>query len=559
MVILGSVAVVSLGANALGQAEQGMSDERAETALTQFDSKAGLVALGQSDSQTVAFATDSGEQFEVHEGDGWITVEVENRTDGSTFSVIDEEPLGAVTYRTDGDQMAYQGGGVWKATGDGGQMVSPPEFHYRNGTLTLPAVNVTGDTFLGNRAQITRQGEEPKFPNDVHPKTNPLDDHVVTVTVQSEYYRGWGEYFEERTDGEVEYDHAAETVTLTLLSPMGEEPVSAAVGSTAGDGDFEMQGNSAVTDSYNSTQGDYSSTVSSDGNVTVAGDFDISGGSSVNGAVKTGGDFSCTGNTDVTGMVFWTDSYNAQPNCSTGGEEQIDGVDGVSPISRFVNITVDDIEANNDNGATAVISGNQIVDTSVPLDSGEYYLDDFTVPGGDELVIQSDADETTRIAVADYVELGNDADISIEGSGRVEVFVRGNDTANADGDHMLVQDGNDVTTTDTAVENASQFWVYGREDMQIQMGDSGGSSSVFEGVVYAPTSVNGESKVDIPDTEVYGGVVAGNVIMQGAGGQNSAVHFDKSLDQVETLPPSTRVVTVQYLHVSVNRIRVESA
>lgn len=558
MVILGSLTVVALGANALGQAEQGMSDERAETALTQFDSKAGLVALGQSDSQTVAFATDSGEQFEVHEGEGWISVEVENRTDSTNdFTVIDQEPLGTVKYRTDGDQMAYQGGGVWKATDDGGQMVSPPEFHYRNGTLTLPAVNVTGDAVLGNRAQITREGEVRQFPSETISQTNPLDDHVVTVTVQSEYYRGWGGYFEERTEGEVEYDHGAEEVTLTLLSPMGEEPVAAAVGSTAGDGDFTMQGNSAVTDSYNSTAGEYSATQSSNGNVTVAGDFDISGGSTVKGTVKTGGSFSCSGNSEVTGEIFWTDTFSAAGACSTGSDDKIDGVDGISPVSRFVNITVDDIEAQNDNGDTGVISGNQIADTSVNLDAGEYYVDDFTLSSSEELVIETDINETTRIAVAKYVKLEDDADISIQGNGRVELFVRGNDTTG--GNHVLVQDGNEITTTDTAVENSSQFWVYGRENMQTKLGNTGGSSSVLEGVIYAPTSANGDSKVDIPDTEVYGGIVAGQVVMEGAGGQDSAVHFDTSLDEVETLPPSTRVVTVQYLHVSVNRIHIESA
>ncbi len=86
-------------------------------------------------------------------------------------------------------------------------MVSPPEFHYRDATLTLPLVTVSGSGTIRDRASITHNRTTSHFPNTTRNAnfTNPLEDGKVNVTLQSEYYRAWGGYFEERTDGDVTY------------------------------------------------------------------------------------------------------------------------------------------------------------------------------------------------------------------------------------------------------------------------------------------------------------------------------------------------------------------
>ncbi len=53
LVIVGSGVVVSLGATALVDTEAGLDVSRAETGMTQLDSQAALVALGNADSQQV--------------------------------------------------------------------------------------------------------------------------------------------------------------------------------------------------------------------------------------------------------------------------------------------------------------------------------------------------------------------------------------------------------------------------------------------------------------------------------------------------------------------------
>jgi hypothetical protein len=47
---------------AISDTESQISEDRAEKTLTQFDSKAGLVALGQADSQRVTLPIENDEQ-----------------------------------------------------------------------------------------------------------------------------------------------------------------------------------------------------------------------------------------------------------------------------------------------------------------------------------------------------------------------------------------------------------------------------------------------------------------------------------------------------------------
>ncbi|MEF8783349.1 MAG: hypothetical protein V5A54_09660, partial [Haloarculaceae archaeon] len=175
LMIVGAVVVVALGASAVGDSQDRLSEQRAEKAMTQFDSKAALVALGSSDVQQVSFGTDRASNFEVQDGEGWMMITINNQSSGSSKELVNES-LGAITYEVNDNRIAYQGGGVWKKTqnrGNGSVMVSPPEFHFRNGTLTLPIMNVTGDPSLGDRASLTHEETVRTYPtgSDV----NPLD------------------------------------------------------------------------------------------------------------------------------------------------------------------------------------------------------------------------------------------------------------------------------------------------------------------------------------------------------------------------------------------------
>lgn len=242
MILVGTTTVVALGTGALADTRGQSELQRAEHSMTLFDSRAAMVGLGDSSAQSIDFGHDSG-SFETNPEQGQLTIKHVNYTNGETETVYDET-LGTISYENGDTTLAYQGGGVWRQDESGAsRMVSPPEFHYRQQTLTLPIMRVFGEGHVSGTAAATlRERSQPRlvFPNATtgsanttgapynfteDPYTNPVENGNVYVWVQSEYYTGWANYFRERTSGNVTvYDHN-ETVKLELLTlggPPGE-------------------------------------------------------------------------------------------------------------------------------------------------------------------------------------------------------------------------------------------------------------------------------------------------------------------------------------------------
>ncbi|MHB9285701.1 hypothetical protein ACKVMT_01510 [Halobacteriales archaeon Cl-PHB] len=241
MVVVGVGLVVALGAAALDDTQQQSELERAEHSMTLFDSKASMVALGDSPTQQVSFGQDGGE-FVGADDSGWLRVTHSNYSLSGTDEVMFNESLGAVVYENGGTEIAYQGGGVWRKDRQGeARMVSPPEFHYRGATLTLPIIRVddADSGGSGSGATISRVGETRRvFPNATSPTvgspeigapynstdrqyTNPVANGTVNITVKSEYYAGWAEYFRAHTEGDVKVFPNDNRVRVTLESLAG--------------------------------------------------------------------------------------------------------------------------------------------------------------------------------------------------------------------------------------------------------------------------------------------------------------------------------------------------
>ncbi|KPN31417.1 hypothetical protein SY89_02163 [Halolamina pelagica] len=150
-----------------------------------------------------------------------------------------------MSYKNGDVEIGYQGGGVWERRGNGSVMRSPPEFNYRGATLTLPVMRVTTDSRESGptTAVVTRQNDSRQvFPNasasdageswsdegapygDNTAYENPVTSGNVSVTVQSQFYQAWAEYFRTRTTGEVSVDHARNraSVKLTTVDTIGE-------------------------------------------------------------------------------------------------------------------------------------------------------------------------------------------------------------------------------------------------------------------------------------------------------------------------------------------------
>jgi len=227
LTVVGTTLVVALGGGALDTAQQATTVQSTEHAMTLLDARSAMVALGQSDVQTVDLGQTGDGAFTVHQDSGWLRIRHVNYTANKNETVFNRS-LGSLVYTSGDTEIAYQGGGVWRIDGNGSaRMVSPPEFHYRDATLTLPIIRVHGSTSGGGdtRAVITRTERARRvFPNaSAHYPTgrsyeNPVGTGTLQVTVHSRYYRGWAQYFRARTEGNVSVDRANQTATAELVA-----------------------------------------------------------------------------------------------------------------------------------------------------------------------------------------------------------------------------------------------------------------------------------------------------------------------------------------------------
>lgn len=224
LTVAGAGAIVGLGGQALEDTRSASTVDRVENAMTQFDSRASMVALGDASGQRVRFGGGGDGTYSVDEDAGWIRVTHRNYTAGNDYEVYNES-LGAVRYTNDGTTVAYQGGGVWRSDGDGSVMVSPPEVTYRRATLTLPVIRTMGDGGAGGSPTASVRSEGPTrsiYPNeslsypDGRSHLNPVRNGTVKLTVHSEFYEAWGRYFDTRTEGNVTVYDSNQTAHVVL-------------------------------------------------------------------------------------------------------------------------------------------------------------------------------------------------------------------------------------------------------------------------------------------------------------------------------------------------------
>jgi len=577
LVLAGVFVTVAFGVTAISDSQESLSVQRAEKSLTEFDSDAALVALGNTDLQEVSVGELRGSDFETRTDAGWMMVTIDNRSTPTTTTLLNRS-LGAVTFEGDDTVVAYQGGGVWRRSDNGSSMVSPPEFHFRNGTLTLPVVTVDGDSSLGNRVSVRHDETSKKYPDASANDENPLKNHLVKVTVKSDYYLGWGRYFEERTDGNVEYDHDRHRVNLTLLTPIQQRKITAASASLSASGTFNVSGNplnechgSPFTDSYNSSQpGTYcTQTPGEEGDLIYGRDIDISGGgggSEFHGDLVSGRNVTVNNNIDVFGHINVTDTCihpHPSKTCSDeidpasgGAVNDISGVDRAAAIDFYVEDRVESINASNNNDGR--IDSDRLDFSENPpshtvvLDEGSYFLEriDLDTGAGREKLVLDTTGGPVTLAVRKGIDLGDNTEIEVLGDGTVRMFAEGA------GSHPDFEMGKDAKVRN-GDDDATQIRLYGTSDFSAVIGGSGGGGNPakYVGVIYAPPGAGGSGNVTLRKGAVYGGILTGTTKIPSSG--RGTIHYDEALRREQIISPNARILKITYLHVSINRIRVE--
>ncbi|PSP68920.1 hypothetical protein BRC85_00185 [Halobacteriales archaeon QS_1_69_70] len=537
LVVTGALTVVVLGGGVIDEVSNSAATERAAQEMTQFASETAAVALGGSDRRRVDFSATEG-TLTTQPDASWICIQNGTAANRSLVLPESDDPenetcednrtaMGAAVYDTGDGRVAYEGGGVWTSDTDGNsRMVSPPEFHYRGETLTLPVVQLHGEV----RASGPQVGlVATAGATDRVKISNPLpeDSGSVYVTVGSEFYQAWGRFIAERTDGRVvELDHDAQTVSVELVVP---SPVTIDNAIQAGgDGSGAIKVQNLSVDSYDSTtHSSYSSSnanddgaVITDGGVnpiegTVGGNVytirrakkvKIASTGRVNGSVHSQRKVEVAGSGVVEGDIFAEQKVmfkGEEVGGTVHSEEQVelsssgvsvggvrtgselrfkaDGVmvDGDVHAEELKNLDKDptlngDVYTNGTFGK----QGNG-VGVAVPGElhaSGGIYTDDTTVSGA----AYTDGDlEDTDSNYDDEVHVGGDADLSgttVSG----DVFVGGD---------LETSNSADITGTVYVAGNADLDSTAIDGDLHVD-GELTCSNTTVTGQVYGDTSLS---------------------------------------------------------------------
>jgi len=584
LVIASTTVIVVLGTGTITNVQDSLGSNQAETALTQLDSQAALVALGDSDSQEIQLQSGSSQQYQVNNSAGRMELYYQNQSTGIVTTVLDTQ-LGRVVYGDDdGGTVAYQGGGVWRSGRESGSvMVAPPEVHYQNGTLTLPLVTIANSGSVDGNTLLRRGDSTQYFPNQSMNGEfeNPLMDGRAELRVTSQYYHAWGEYFEGRTDGRVEYDHANNQVTLELVTPLQDTAVNSATASLSAGGAFEINGGTNVlcgdsiyTNSYDSsgTTDDYcdqasAGTTGTDGDIIYGGDVDISegsGGNDLRGDVVSGQTVtvgSGSGKPYVEGNISYTDQCNPSPSdCASritdpdGSVSEIDGVQQASAINGIIETRAENARDTNDNGTTGEVSAgtldyaNSGTTDDVTLTNGTYYLTELTVGNGQTVNLDT-TDGDVTIVVEENVYLDDNAKMEVIGDNVTNVYVVGSGSHTND---LYMGSSSEITN---AGDDAPQFRLFGKDDFTARIGSgAGGNLARFVGVVFAPPGDTGTGSVTLDGGGVYGAILTGETEI--AGGNGGSIHYDQALESQPILERDDYAVRVTYIHASVNEVEV---
>jgi hypothetical protein len=236
LVVIGTTAVVAFGSTAITSLEESSNTQRTSHVMTQLDSQTAMVALGSSPQQSIDLSNAGGSgKYQVKESQGRIKVTHVNHTNKGHNETLYNETIGALVYESDKSTIIYQGGGVWRRTENGSAvMVSPPEFHYRSDTLTLPIIRVKGSGSAlgatgvtvkksGRTEHVFRDPSKTYSSNASKRYTNPIENGSIEIVVDTEYSKAWAEYFRTRTEGAVNVrSDGSVRVLLQTLGVNGE-------------------------------------------------------------------------------------------------------------------------------------------------------------------------------------------------------------------------------------------------------------------------------------------------------------------------------------------------
>ena len=200
LVALGSLSIFVVGTQLISETEQQSEQERIEQSFIEMSQSVATEA--QQGGMGSQLELEAGEQGAItRENTGTMEVHADNLDGPIGFDIGTVEWEGE-----DGTTVAYQGGGVFRETGEETHLLSTPSIHYdlETETLAMPVYNVTGEESLGSGTVDIGQ-ESIAAEHEV----SHMQEDNVTIRVESEYYLGWKQYFEREAGDTIVTDYGS--------------------------------------------------------------------------------------------------------------------------------------------------------------------------------------------------------------------------------------------------------------------------------------------------------------------------------------------------------------
>ncbi|HEY9204591.1 MAG TPA: hypothetical protein VIO58_01620 [Candidatus Methanoperedens sp.] len=542
LTITGIAMITLVGVPSIYNMQEMAKVRNIEQAYTVFDSRASKVALGSTPLQVVNIDAGGGsisvvsnpEPGDPSSDEGYITFALKNGT-GTVVNI--SIPMGKIVYRIGDREVAYEGGGVFSKYPEGSVMLSPPEFNYNGITLTFPVVNISGNSSISGKGtaslKFEKIGEAMIYPNATY--QNPISENVtdVVITIKSEYYDAWADYFQSVSLVKVDTIPDEKKVTVTLVTP---PPITNFTYGALASDEIEIDKHGEI-DSYNSTNGPYSSTKSGNGSIYASKKIEIDKFAIVNGSALTGGDITGEG-------TIKKDAYAKSFGAVTVVGNKSSAVTGISlrSVTNLVQSRINEYKATNDNIDSACLDGpgNATLDGTASgwisdtctmfggIGGKYYYIDFFDIPNNNILKFDTTSGPI-NIAAETTLNFSQNSNITIIGNNPVRIYL-----------NKPIDIRNLVEINNNNNGKSSLFQIISSDPQDININNN----AFFYGFIWST-----EAEIHIKqNAQVYGAMVGKKFDLE----ENQKMHFDEALKNLNTdIGAGT---TVMYMYITRNDV-----
>jgi hypothetical protein len=530
LTITGIALITLVGVPSIMTLQDMSTVKNAEQAYTVLDSRVSQVALGATPEQVIDFELQDGSLSVKPNSSSDLSYILFQFTSGTGTANI-TIPMGKIVYRKGDRDVAYEGGGVWSKYTSGSVMLSPPEFNYNGVTITMPIMNISGNISTGGEGKVPLKFEKKGnvtilYPNGIY--TNPISTNVseIKITVKSEYYDAWADYFESLTLTRVSRYPDERKVIVSLDPP----PIitNFSYGALASK-KIDLSQTAAI-DSYNSSIGPYLSSKTNNGNIRANDEIKLSNNAEIRGNAETSGSIT-EGNCNGGRCRILKDAYYdfIGPEIEVNGSTCPNVHCFPQPIRRanlpdttgLVEGKISSYASANDNsGCTAA---NTLV-TSCTITTGNYYLTTFDLDNKN-LIFNTTADGINIAVPADIII--KSSTITVNGTNPVKIYLRG---------QMTVSTTSKVNYNTNTNQTSSRFQVISDKNLPISFSQA---NTIFVGIVFAPFATISVSQ----SATIYGAMVGETFQVT----QSQDIHFDEALKNLETDLGSGTTMTYAYI------------